>query len=80
MHCERAFMFEKAGRFLADWRDRSGRRKRKFFTTAPAALKFEEDHRALEKGAHWMPLSSCAWGCSFGFHGHIGAMRPKMRE
>lgn len=40
-------MFEKNGKFYADWRDRSGRRLRKSFTSARAALRFEEEQREL---------------------------------
>lgn len=38
-------MFEKDGKFYADWRDRTGARKRKSFTTARAALKHETDEK-----------------------------------
>jgi hypothetical protein len=40
-------MFEKQGKFYADWRDRKGNRKRKSFTTARAALRFEEEQKEL---------------------------------
>ena len=38
-------MFEKAGKFYADWRDKTGARKRKSFTSKRAALKHEEEQR-----------------------------------
>lgn len=38
-------MFQKGHTFYADWRDRSGTRKRKAFATAKAALKFERNKR-----------------------------------
>ncbi|HZL53899.1 MAG TPA: hypothetical protein VFC37_23445, partial [Terracidiphilus sp.] len=38
-------MFEKAGKYYADWRDQSGRRLRKSFTTARAALTHEAQQR-----------------------------------
>jgi hypothetical protein len=40
-------MFEKQGKFYADWRDRTGTRKRKAFTSARAALKFEREQKEL---------------------------------
>lgn len=40
-------MFEKQGKFYADWRDRKGTRKRKSFNTARAALRYEEEQRAI---------------------------------
>lgn len=40
-------MYEKDGKFYADWRDRSGRRLRKSFTSKRAALKFEADQKEL---------------------------------
>lgn len=38
-------MFEKAGKFYADWRDTSGKRLRKSFTSKRAALQFESDQK-----------------------------------
>ena len=38
-------MFVKAGKYYADWRDQSGRRLRKSFTTARAALTHEAAQR-----------------------------------
>jgi hypothetical protein len=35
-------MFEKNGKYYADWRDRTGRRLRKAFTSERAALIHEE--------------------------------------
>ena len=40
-------MFEKQGKFYADWRDRSGRRLRKAFATKRAALQFEAEQKEL---------------------------------
>lgn len=40
-------MYEKAGKFFADWRDRQGHRLRKSFTSARAALKFEAEQKEL---------------------------------
>ena len=40
-------MFEKNGKFYADWRDASGRRIRKSFTSQRAALQFEAEQREL---------------------------------
>ncbi len=40
-------MFEKQGKFYADWRDRKGVRKRKSFTSARAAIRFEEEQKEL---------------------------------
>lgn len=40
-------MFEKNGKFYADWRDRKGTRKRKSFTSQRAALRFEEEQKEL---------------------------------
>lgn len=40
-------MFEKQGKFYADWRDRTGRRLRKAFTTRRAALQFEAEQKEL---------------------------------
>lgn len=41
-------MFEKQGKYYADWRDRRGRRHRKSFGSKRAALKFEEEQREIE--------------------------------
>jgi len=38
-------MFEKQGKFYADWRDRTGIRKRKAFTTGRAALRHEAEQK-----------------------------------
>jgi len=40
-------MFEKQGKFYADWRDRTGRRLRKAFSTRRAALTFETEQKEL---------------------------------
>ena len=40
-------MFEKQGRFYADWRDKSGQRLRKSFTSKRAALQFEAEQKEL---------------------------------
>jgi hypothetical protein len=40
-------MFEKAGKFYADWRDASGKRVRKSFTSRRAALQFEAEQKEL---------------------------------
>lgn len=42
-------MFEKQGKFYADWRDRTGKRKRKSFSTSRAALRFEEEQKELAR-------------------------------
>ncbi|MDR3737591.1 MAG: hypothetical protein P4L40_01090 [Terracidiphilus sp.] len=38
-------MFEKQGKYYADWRDKSGRRLRKSFTSKRAALQHEAEMR-----------------------------------
>jgi hypothetical protein len=40
-------MFEKQGKFYADWRDHTGKRLRKCFTTKRAALQFEAEQKEL---------------------------------
>lgn len=40
-------MFEKSGKFFADWRDHTGQRKRKSFHTERAALTFEAEQKEL---------------------------------
>jgi hypothetical protein len=40
-------MFEKAGKFYADWRDRDGVRRRKSFTSPRAAQRFEAEQKEL---------------------------------
>ncbi len=40
-------MYEKNGKFYADWRDRSGKRLRKSFTSERAALRFEAEQKEL---------------------------------
>ncbi len=40
-------MFEKAGRYYADWRDTTGKRLRKSFTSKRAALQHEADQKAI---------------------------------
>ena len=40
-------MYEKDGRFYADWRDRKGKRLRKSFTSQRAALRFEAEQKEL---------------------------------
>jgi len=42
-------MFEKAGKFYADWRDRAGIRHRKSFASARAAIRFEAE---MKEQAH----------------------------
>jgi hypothetical protein len=38
-------MFEKAGKYYADWRDRTGQRTRKSFRSARTALAFEAEQK-----------------------------------
>jgi hypothetical protein len=50
-------MFIKRGKFYADWRDKDGRRRRKNFGTANAAMRFEQEQKAqaasdLTTGVH----------------------------
>lgn len=40
-------MFEKSGKFYADWRDADGIRKRKSFRSKKAALQFEAEQKEL---------------------------------
>jgi hypothetical protein len=40
-------MFEKSGKFYADWRDKHGKRLRKSFSSARAALLFEREQKEL---------------------------------
>jgi hypothetical protein len=40
-------MFEKSGKFYADWRERDGSRVRKSFTSKRAALAHENEMKAL---------------------------------
>jgi len=40
-------MFQKQGKFYADWRDKSGKRLRKSFTSKAAALQFEAEQKDL---------------------------------
>jgi len=40
-------MFEKAGKYYADWRDKDGHRIRKTFTSRRAALQFEAEQKEL---------------------------------
>jgi len=40
-------MFEKNGKFYADWRDRSGKRLRKSFTSKRAAFQFEAEQKDI---------------------------------
>ena len=40
-------MFEKQGKFYADWRDKSGKRLRKSFNSERAALRHEADMKDL---------------------------------
>lgn len=40
-------MFEKNGKFYADWRDRSGKRLRKSFTSKRAAFQFEAEQKEV---------------------------------
>lgn len=40
-------MYEKAGKFYADWRDRTGARKRRSFKSERAALRFEAEQKEL---------------------------------
>ena len=42
-------MYEKGGKFYADWRDRNGQRKRKSFTSPRAALRFESEQKELAR-------------------------------
>ncbi len=45
-------MFQKGGKFYADWRDQNGVRKRKSFPTAKIALNFEGQQKA-ETRSKW---------------------------
>jgi hypothetical protein len=60
-------MFSKDDRFYADWRDKSGKRLRKSFTTARAALQYEAEQKELAnpkpqaRGQRW-PKSSAPRG------------------
>lgn len=40
-------MYEKSGKFYADWRDRTGARKRRSFKSARAALQFEAEQKEI---------------------------------
>jgi hypothetical protein len=40
-------MFQKNGRYYADWRDKSGRRLRQSFTSKRAALQHEAEQKAI---------------------------------
>jgi hypothetical protein len=40
-------MYEKNGKYYADWRDKKGTRKRKSFTSQRAALRYEEEQKEL---------------------------------
>jgi hypothetical protein len=40
-------MYEKNGKYFADWRDRAGKRLRKSFNSPRAALQFEQQQREL---------------------------------
>ena len=40
-------MYEKSGKFYADWRDKNGQRKRKSFNAARAALVFEAEQKEI---------------------------------
>jgi hypothetical protein len=40
-------MYEKDGKYYADWRTREGKRTRKSFTSKRAALKYEEEQKEL---------------------------------
>jgi hypothetical protein len=42
-------MFEKNGKFFADWRDKQGNRKRRSFKSLRAALSFEAE---MKEGTH----------------------------
>ena len=46
-------MFEKSGKFFADWRDQRGERKRKSFHTERAALSFEAEQKELPTQKRW---------------------------
>lgn len=47
-------MRKRYGKFLADWRDENGRRKRKALATKKAALRFQNkmQHQVAAKKAH----------------------------
>jgi hypothetical protein len=56
-------MFEKAGKFYSDWRDRQGNRKRKCFNSKRAALQFEAEQKELahpKLRALGQPLRTCS--------------------
>jgi hypothetical protein len=46
-HARKDTMFEKSGKYYADWRDRSGQRLRKAFTSKRAALLYEQEQKEL---------------------------------
>ena len=59
-------MFEKQGKFFADWRDQHGQRKRKSFHTERAALTFEAEQAGRGSSRYiTFPLRvSCTLVCS----------------
>jgi len=69
-------MFEKNGKWYADWRDRRGKRLRKSFTSKRAAMLFEAEQRSLAhpkqnaRGQRLRPSSSRA------SVGAVAATRP----
>jgi hypothetical protein len=72
-------MYEKSGKFYADWRDRTGARKRKSFRTARAALLFEREQKEL---AHPKPkakgtLSPASFSLSTLGRRHTPTMRAR---
>jgi len=44
-------LYKKNGKFFADWRDHTGHRHRKSFTTARAAQKYEDRMRPKKAAA-----------------------------
>ena len=75
-----AAMFEKNGKFWADWRDKKGKRHRQSFNTERAALKFEAEQKALahpKKLAQAKPWPTSCATSSRAKGKNIVVLRPK---
>ena len=72
---ERKTMFEKSGKYYADWRDRNGKRLRKSFRTPRAALQYEIERQieVIESGSRVIQESR-QWSAA---EGRTYSMRSK---
>jgi hypothetical protein len=72
-------MFEKDGKYYADWRDKGGNRKRKSFKSKYAALRYEEEQKELAHPKQKVRVSPSPKYSAPGSKGPHGSKATKLR-